>query len=113
MKGLLLCFMPPAGFLTWCLWIALKRRVPNKLFRIPLVLTIFWLPAISITSLLRKKTNQAWEEMILTMIWQAMLLILGLCLMYGSKRIHDVGREMVYFCIVAIALLLSAMVISF
>jgi len=58
-------------------------------------------------NLLRIGPNQVWEDMVIGMVWEAVLMIIGLCVMYGSTTMHYLGRWMMIFSIVSTGILLA------
>ena len=64
-------------------------------------------------NLIRIGPNQVWEDMVIGMVWEAILMIIGLCIMYGSTTMHYVGRWMMIFSITGIGLLLAGSLFSY
>jgi hypothetical protein len=98
------------GFLAISLFLAWEKHSWGKMRLICLLLGIFWLPGITLNILILEKPGREWEWLTVSMIWLASILVLGLCLMYGSRKIHAQGRLMIILTLTAISVLLFTLI---
>lgn len=95
------------------LLIALKKRVRNFLYWGSLCAGTLWLPSCTLRLCLWGNVPLSWSWNIFSMIWLSLMMVLGLCLMYGSKTIHFFGRDLVIMVLSGVILLLGTLILSF
>jgi hypothetical protein len=112
MSALALHLGSSVALLGTSLYIAWNKRLWRQGRIVCLSLGVFWLPAVTLRILVFEKAGRSWEWLIISITWLALLLVLGLCVMYGSKKIHAHGRLMIILSLAAITALLSALGLS-
>ena len=90
---------------------ARKKRLNQTLHYLILIFGVFWMPCAAIIMLHSGTIGIGWLWLTVSIFWEANLLVLGLCLMYGSKTIHLAGRQLMIGVITAITLLLLFLLI--